>query len=116
MGRLLGVSSLCFVIGNLVVIFADNLKGSLPVFWVVWTGMLIIGVAQGLVETVINPLSATLYPDDKTHKLNVLHAWGPGGIIIGGLIRLGLRSPDFCWTAKLAVWLVPSVCLVASCV
>ncbi len=35
MGRLLGVSSLCFVIGNLVVIFADNLKGSLPVFWVV---------------------------------------------------------------------------------
>ena len=50
-------------------------------------GMLFIGVGQGLVETVINPLAATLYPDDKTHKLNVLHAWWPGGIIIGGLIQ-----------------------------
>src|SRR5216683_1332086 len=109
MGRLLGVSSLCFVIGNLVVIFADNLKGSLPVFWVVWTGMLIIGVAQGLVETVINPLSATLYPDDKTHKLNVLHAWWPGGIIIGGLISLGLGHLDFGWQARLAVVLLPAV-------
>ncbi len=109
MGRLLGVSSLCFVIGNLVVIFADNLKGSLPVFWVVWTGMLIIGVAQGLVETVINPLAATLYPDDKTHKLNVLHAWWPGGIIIGGLISLGLGYLNLGWQAKLAVVLLPAV-------
>jgi uncharacterized protein YicC (UPF0701 family) len=50
--------------------------------------MLIIGIGQGLVETVINPLAATLYPDDKTHKLNVLHAWWPGGIIIGGLLGL----------------------------
>src|SRR2546430_17116697 len=63
MGRLLGLSSLCFVAGNLVVIFADSLTGVLPVFWVVWIGMAIIGVAQGLVETVINPLAATLYPE-----------------------------------------------------
>ena len=27
-----------------------------------------------------NPLTTTVYPDDKTHKLNVLHAWWPGGI------------------------------------
>src|SRR6266581_3931634 len=109
MGRLLGVSSLCFVIGNLVVIFADNLKGSLPVFWIVWTGMLIIGVAQGLVETVINPLSATLYPDDKTHKLNVLHAWWPGGIIIGGLISVILGKLGAGWQTKMAVVLLPAV-------
>src|SRR5260370_35289451 len=107
MGRLLGVSSLCFVIGNLVVIFADNLKGSLPVFWVVWTGMLIIGVAQGLVETVINPLSATLYPDDKTHKLNVLHAWWPGGIIIGGVFGFGVGGLEFGGVAWLGVGVVP---------
>ena len=109
MGRLLGLSSLCFVAGNLVVIFADSLTGALPVFWVVWIGMAIIGVAQGLVETVINPLAATLYPDDKTHKLNVLHAWWPGGTIIGGLVSLALGYWGFGWQARLAVVLLPAV-------
>ena len=110
MGRLLGLSSLCFVVGNCVVIFADSLTGALPVFWVVWIGMAIIGVAQGLVETVINPLAATLYPDDKTHKLNVLHAWWPGGIIIGGLISLALGRVGFGWQVRLAVVLLPALC------
>src|ERR1051325_631586 len=108
MGRLLGLSSLCFVAGNLVVIFADGLAGVVPVFWVVWIGMAIIGVAQGLVETVINPLAATLYPDDKTHRLNVLHAWWPGGIIIGGLIGLGLRNLDYNWKVQMAIVLAPA--------
>src|SRR2546430_13432155 len=102
MGRLLGLSSLCFVAGNLVVVFADSLKGALPVFWVVWIGMAIIGVAQGLVETVINPLAATLYPDDKTHKLNVLHAWWPGGIIIGGPCSPAFGSSACGWPARIA--------------
>src|ERR1051326_5699261 len=97
MGRLLGLSSLCFVAGNLVVIFADGLAGQLPVFWVVWIGMVIIGVGQGLVETVINPLAATLYPEDKTHKLNVLHAWWPGGIIIGTLLGPFVASRHVNW-------------------
>jgi predicted MFS family arabinose efflux permease len=109
MGRLLGLSSLCFVVGNLIVIFADNLTGALPVFWVVWIGMAIVGVAQGLVETVINPLAATLYPDDKTHKLNVLHAWWPGGIIIGGLVSLTLGHWGFGWQVRLAVVLLPAL-------
>ncbi len=109
MGRLLGVSSLCFITGNLIVLFADYMHVGLPIFWVVWIGMLLIGVGQGLVETVINPLAATLYPDDKTHKLNVLHAWWPGGIIIGGLISLALGHFDAGWQVKMAVVLVPAV-------
>src|ERR1041385_6236605 len=109
MGRLLGVSSLCFIAGNLIVLFADHLHVGLPIFWVVWIGMLCIGVGQGLVETVINPLTATLYPDDKTHKLNVLHAWWPGGIIIGGLISLALGQLGVNWQIKLGVVLVPAL-------
>jgi MFS family permease len=109
MGRLLGVSSVCFIVGNLVVLFADHLNFGLPIFWVVWTGMLLIGVGQGLVETVINPLAATLYPDNKTHKLNVLHAWWPGGIIIGGLISLLLGQFGAGWQVKMAVVLLPAV-------
>src|SRR5947207_1045452 len=109
MGRLLGVSSLCFNAGNLIVLFADHLHVGLPIFWVVWIGMLFIGVGQGLVETVINPLTATLYPDDKTHKLNVLHAWWPGGIIIGGVIALAFGRLGANWQAKMAVVLLPAL-------
>lgn len=109
MGRLLGVSSLCFTGGTLIVLFADQVKGNIPVYWVLWTGMLLTGIGQGLVETVINPLAATLYPDDKTHKLNVLHAWWPGGIILGGLISFGMGKMEFGWQAKLSVVLLPAI-------
>jgi len=109
MGRVLWFSSFCFIAGNLIVLFADHVHVGLPVFWVVWIGMLLIGVGQGLVETVINPLTATLYPDDKTHKLNVLHAWWPGGIIIGGLISLLLGQLGAGWQTKMCVVLLPAV-------
>ena len=109
MGRLLGLSSFCFVLGNLIVVFGEHLHVGLPIFWVIWIGMLVLGVGQGLVETVINPLSATLYPDDKTHKLNVLHAWWPGGIIIGGLISFGLGSLGASWQLRMAIVFLPAV-------
>src|ERR1051325_11373889 len=109
MGRVLGVSSLLFIVGNLIAIFADNIHLGLPIFWVVWTWMLLVGIGQCLVETVITPLTATLYPDDKTHKLNVLHAWWPGGIIIGGLISLALGQLGVNWQIKLGVVLVPAL-------
>src|SRR4051794_26452733 len=109
MGRLLGLSSLCFIVGTLIVSFADHLRFGLPIFWVIWLGMLLIGVGQGSVETVINPLAATLYPDDKTHKLNVLHAWWPGGIIVGGVLSLVLGRMEASWQVRLAIVLLPAV-------
>src|SRR5437016_6913970 len=44
MGRLLGLSSFCFVLGNVIVIFGNHLHVGLPIFWVIWIGMLVIGV------------------------------------------------------------------------
>ena len=108
MGRLLTVSAVLFFIGTFIVVFSRTLQGTLSLYWVVWLGMLIIGIGQGLVETVINPLAATLYPDDKTHKLNVLHAWWPGGIIIGGLIGLALGEMKFNWQVQMAIVLLPA--------
>ncbi|MFN8006143.1 MAG: MFS transporter [Terriglobia bacterium] len=108
MGRLLGLSSLCFIIGSLVVIFSEKIQGGISLYWVVWGGMLVIGVGQGLVETVINPLTATLYPDDKTHKLNVLHAWWPGGIILGGVLGVLFGALQLGWQAKLGIVLLPA--------
>ncbi|HAZ62512.1 MAG TPA: MFS transporter [Armatimonadetes bacterium] len=68
-------------------------------------GMAGVGLAHGFVEAVINPLIATIYPDDKTHRLNVLHAWWPGGIVIGGLIA----ATGLSWQVKVATIFVPAI-------
>src|SRR5262249_37677089 len=51
-------------------------------FW----GMFLFAVANGIAEAVVNPLVATLFPSDRTHYLNILHAGWPGGLVVGGII------------------------------
>ena len=46
---------------------------------------LLMGCGNGFTEVAINPLIATHFADKKTHYLNILHAWWPGGLVIGGL-------------------------------
>src|SRR5262249_25907110 len=41
-------------------------------------------------EAVINPLTATLFPHNKTHWLNILHAGWPGGLVLGALVGFAL--------------------------
>jgi MFS family permease len=88
--------------GILAFIFAPN-------YTVLYLSMLFAGFGNGLVEAVINPLTATIYADEKTHKLNVLHAWWPGGLIIGGLIAYALGLLNFTWQMKMAVVLLPTI-------
>lgn len=109
MKLLMVLSSLCLIVGTLVVCCFQNLAGEGGSYWVIWTGMLIIGIGWGLVDTVTNPLTCSLYPEDKTHKLNVLHAWWPAGIMLGGLIGLGLDSFGIAWQIKLAVTCIPAL-------
>ncbi len=79
MGRLLMLSCVCYFAGTSIVIFSPYMQGTFSLYGLVCFGMLITGIGQGLVETVINPLTASLYPEDKTHRLNVLHARGRAG-------------------------------------
>ncbi len=109
MKRVFTLSSLSFITGTLIVVCADRLAHGPGVYRMVWLGMLFSGIGWGSMETVINPLTATLYPDDKTHKLNILHAWWPGGIIMGGLIGLFIGSLNFSWKIKFCVVLVPAL-------
>ncbi len=111
MRNILMVCSLSFISGTLLTIFADSIAHGADIYWVVWLGMLLNGIGWGASEAVINPLTATLYPDDKTHKLNVLHAWWPGGIIIGGLIGLALGGIGMSWRIKFAVVLIPALAI-----
>lgn len=80
-----------------------------PSYTVLYLSMLFAGFGNGLVEAVINPLTATIYDEQKTHKLNVLHAWWPGGLIIGGLLAVLMGRMDLNWQTQMAVVLVPTV-------
>jgi len=110
MGALLRLAAVGHIGGAIATIVAPN-------FAVLFTATLVIGIANGLVEAAINPLIATIYSDDKTRRLVALHAWFPGGIVIGGVLRFlftqaGHRAPVLAaytgWQAKMLLLLVPS--------
>ena len=75
-------------------------------FW----GMFVFALANGTLEAVANPLVATLFPDNRNHYLNILHASWPLGMIIGGMIGWFLGGEDgWGWKAQLSLYLVPTV-------
>lgn len=65
-------------------VFAQFGKDS--AYWLLYAGMTLFALANGTCEAVINPLAATLYPKEKTHYLNILHAGWPAGLILGGVL------------------------------
>lgn len=78
-------AALCYIAGPLLIIFAPNAGDGDAIFTMLNIGMIVCGLAWGSTEAAINPLTTAIYPDDKTGKLNILHAWWPGGWVIGGL-------------------------------
>jgi MFS family permease len=100
-----------FITGTTLVISADKITSGAGVYTVVWLGMLLAGVGWGCSEAVINPLTTTLYPNDKTHKLNVLHAWWPGGIIMGGVIGQVISKAHLSWRLQFALIMLPALAL-----
>ena len=88
--------------GILLTIFAWNYAS-------LYAGTLLFGLANGSVEAACNPLIATLYPDNKTTKLNHFHVWFPGGIVIGGLLAFALGRTGLGWQVQFATMLVPTL-------
>ena len=71
---------------TLAATFVYQHHGRDATFWLLYIGMTLFAFANGTCEAVINPLAATLYPKEKTHYLNILHAGWPAGLILGGVL------------------------------
>jgi MFS family permease len=101
MGRLLKLAAVGHIAGVLLTVFATD-------FTMLFAATVVIGIANGFVEAGINPLIATLYRENKTARLVKLHAWFPGGIVVGGVLAFAFTQLGLGWQAKMLLMLLPS--------
>ena len=109
---------LCDVIGMkrlLVLAFIGHVAG-IVIYLVakdatmLFIGTVFIGVGNGMVEAACNPLTVTLFPENKTTMLNRFHVWFPGGIVIGGLLSyVMIERMQIDWRILIATLFIPAI-------
>ncbi len=102
-GRAMAFAFVCHVTSCVLTIFAWN-------YWSLYAATFIMTLGNGAVESVINPVVATMFSKEKTKWLNILHAGWPGGLVVGGIMAIALGAlgiPD--WRFKVALVLIPTV-------
>jgi MFS family permease len=83
-------------------------------FALLYIGTFIFALGNGTVEAVVNPVTATLYPREKTRYLNILHAGWPGGLVLGGLLAIAVSFiepgtlPGRLWQWQVGLVLLPT--------
>ncbi len=109
--------SLCDVIGMkriLILAFIGHVAGIVTYLvakdaTMLFIGTIFIGVGNGMVEAACNPLTVTLYPQNKTTMLNRFHVWFPGGIVIGGLLSyVMVEKMQIDWRILIATLFIPA--------
>jgi len=111
-GRVMAIAFLLHAISVVATIaapFAYQKYGKEGAYWALYIGQFAFSLANGTCEAVINPLTATLFRDNKTHWLNILHAGWPGGLVLGALVSLGLNQVPggIGWQIKWGIMGVP---------
>tara|TARA_B110000495_G_C23024477_1_gene608438 strand:+ start:210 stop:1853 length:1644 start_codon:yes stop_codon:yes gene_type:complete len=114
----LKVATICAFFGHLVgvtlFLIGYFFTGDPSAFWILFMGAIGMGFGNGMIEVAGNPLTAALYPDNKTTKLNHFHGFYMGGIVFGGLIGWGMSQIGSIgiievghWTAQMAIVYIP---------
>ncbi len=94
-GRALAGAAILMTLGFAIVAGADAL--GISTYTALLIGMVVQGLGWGLVETVINPLTSALYPEDRVGRLGILHAWYPAGLVGGALFGLAIDHAGLPW-------------------
>ncbi len=93
------------IVGTVVTIMAG--RSGNP-YMMLYVGTFITSLANGAIEAVINPVVATIYPNEKTHRLNILHAGWPGGLVVAGVLAI-LMGNRFAWEYKIGLVFIPTL-------
>jgi MFS family permease len=105
-GKLVILAFALHVLSAVVTFTAKGATAYQSLYW----GMFIFAYANGTLEAVANPLVATLFPNNRTHFLNILHASWPAGLVIGS--ALGWLLDDkmkLSWQIQLSLYLIPTL-------
>lgn len=111
MKQMLLLSALGYIAGAAGLVFATTMAINSSVETVIWVSLLLTGLGWGAVEAASNPMVAALYPEEKTHRLNILHAWWPAGIVVGGLMGFAITRMGLPWELNMFVLLLPALAL-----
>jgi MFS family permease len=105
-GKLVILAFALHVLSAIVTFTAKGANAYSSLYW----GMFIFAYANGTLEAVANPLVATLYPNNRTHFLNILHASWPAGLVIGGVLGWVLDDRlKLDWKIQLSLYLIPTI-------
>ena len=106
-GKLVALAFVCHLVSAFVTFGASTPENAYSfLFW----GMFIFAYANGTLEAVANPLVATLFPNNRTHYLNILHASWPAGMVLGTVAGWILDDKlQVGWKYQLALYLIPTV-------
>ncbi|HJT76166.1 MAG TPA: MFS transporter, partial [Gemmataceae bacterium] len=118
-GRLMGFAFSMHVLSAILQLATGYVFEHFGKNWTYWNlvvAMVLFSIGNGVCEAVVNPMTATLFPRQKTHYLNMLHAGWPGGLIAGGLASyfmnggaIGTWAPigKVHWMVQMSLFLVP---------
>jgi MFS family permease len=107
-GKTIAFAFVAHIVGTIITIAAAKAGSATAAYQFLYFGTLITSLANGAVEAVANPVTATLYPRNKTHYLNILHAGWPGGLVGMGVVTL-LMGTSISWEWKVALVFIPTL-------
>ena len=111
MKKMMLLSALGYVAGACGLLFAAFSPEMAGIDNIVLISLLLTGLGWGAVEASSNPMVASLYPEEKTKRLNILHAWWPAGIVVGGLLGVAVDSLGWAWELNMFILIVPAIIL-----
>ncbi|WP_234572215.1 MFS transporter [Rhodohalobacter sp. 614A] len=94
----------CHLSGVTFFLFGAFFAGDPNAFWILFLGAIGFGAGNGFIEVAGNPLTAALFPDNKTTKLNHFHAFFPGSMVIGGLLGWLMTQAGYIGSINIAHW------------
>jgi MFS family permease len=108
-GKLVAAAFLFHVVSAVVTFAATTGQPQATAYMFLYIGTFIFALANGTLEAVANPLVSTLFPRNRTHYLNILHASWPAGLVLGGLVGWILgEGMQLSWKLQLGLFLVPT--------
>ncbi len=120
-GKMMALAFTMHLLSAVLQLFAGEIHsqfGTNATYWTLYIAMFMFAIGNGLCEVVVNPMVAALFPTQKTHYLNILHAGWPGGLIAGGITSYLMNGGSILgwtmfpervhWMIQMSMFLIPT--------